>query len=175
MIYSPPCFNYKKYPFPKNIVCDAYGEERMNDDDLCNRVLIFIDTKIPDRLRMAVHYRYDNKFTLKETGKLMGISEERVLQLVHTVLRKIRQEMNIVQPDEKAESKTIDINSDILELRLSVRSYNGLHRWRGVRTIGDLLSLEKDDLYKTRNMGPKSVQDIIQALEKCGFNADKFK
>lgn len=57
---------------------------------------------------------------------------------------------------------------DITELELSVRSLNCLKR-AGVRTLGDLAKLTKEKLMKMRNMGRKSVDEIIAMLKQYGI------
>lgn len=50
------------------------------------------------------------------------------------------------------------------ELNLFVRTANGLQN-AGVRTIGDLMSVECSHLLKTKNFGRKSMYDLIDKLE----------
>ena len=51
---------------------------------------------------------------------------------------------------------------DVLEL--TVRSYNCLCR-AGIETIGDLLSISEDDMRRIRNLGNKSVAEILTKLK----------
>ena len=51
-------------------------------------------------------------------------------------------------------------SDSINELNLSVRSCNALNR-AGILTVGDLQSLSEEDLWKIKNLGAKSVQEIL--------------
>lgn len=63
----------------------------------------------------------------------------------------------------------------ISKLNLSYRSYNALVN-KGIKTIHDLIKLKKFELYSINNLGRKSVNEIINALEKLGIVLlnDKF-
>lgn len=54
--------------------------------------------------------------------------------------------------------------TDLLELNLSVRSYNCLVR-AGIRTIEELKTIPASQLAHIRNMGNKSVREILEKLE----------
>lgn len=57
------------------------------------------------------------------------------------------------------------IDSDLGELELSVRAYNGLRR-AGFFTVRDLVDgiESQDDLSRIRNLGAKSVQEVMNKL-----------
>ena len=57
----------------------------------------------------------------------------------------------------------------IEELDLSVRAFNCLKR-AGVNTVGDLISKSPDEMMKVRNLGKKSLEEVISKLESLGFN-----
>jgi DNA-directed RNA polymerase alpha subunit len=56
----------------------------------------------------------------------------------------------------------------VLTLNLSTRAYNGL-KDHGIDTVGDLISSTEDELHDIRNLGPKSVAQIIHALHARGL------
>lgn len=58
--------------------------------------------------------------------------------------------------------KTID------ELELSVRSYNCLKR-AGIGTIGELCDRSEEDMKKIRNLGKKSLEEILQKIRDLGL------
>ncbi len=60
----------------------------------------------------------------------------------------------------------------IEELELSVRSYNCLKR-ANINTIGDLLLKTEDEMIKVRNLGKKSLDEVIQKLQSLGFALKK--
>ena len=56
----------------------------------------------------------------------------------------------------------------IEEMDLSVRSYNCLKR-ANIHTIEDLTKKTEDDMLKVRNLGRKSLEEVIQKLESYGL------
>ena len=62
-----------------------------------------------------------------------------------------------------------ELNKSIDELELSVRSYNCLKR-AGINTVEDLCAKTMDDLMKVRNMGRKSLDEILNKLESMGLH-----
>lgn len=52
----------------------------------------------------------------------------------------------------------------IEDLDFSVRTYNCLKR-AGINTIGDLVAKSEDEMMKVRNLGKKSLEEVIQKLE----------
>ena len=69
---------------------------------------------------------------------------------------------------EYRESEAYKLAQTIDELDLSVRSYNCLKR-AGIRTIEELLERNKEDLMKLRNLGRKSLREIIKKMEEAGY------
>ncbi|MFW5999150.1 MAG: DNA-directed RNA polymerase subunit alpha [Halanaerobiaceae bacterium] len=68
----------------------------------------------------------------------------------------------MVEKEEEEKDKVLD--TTIEELELSVRSSNCLKR-AGINTVGELVEKTEDDLMKVRNLGKKSLQEIIDKLE----------
>ena len=60
----------------------------------------------------------------------------------------------------------------IEELDLSVRSFNCLKR-AGVNTVEDLISKTEDDMMKVRNLGRKSLEEVIAKLATLGYSLRK--
>ena len=54
------------------------------------------------------------------------------------------------------------------ELRLPTRTVNALRK-AGIKTLGDLADRSEDDLLRVRNLGEKSIREIISLLEKEGL------
>lgn len=65
-----------------------------------------------------------------------------------------------------AMDKILEMN--IEDLDLSVRSYNCLKR-ASVNTVGDLAEKTEDEMMKVRNLGKKSLEEVIQKLESLGL------
>lgn len=74
---------------------------------------------------------------------------------------------------EKEENKTEKIlETTIEELDLSVRSYNCLKR-AGINTVQDLATRTENDMMKVRNLGRKSLEEVIQKLYGMGLSLSK--
>ena len=70
---------------------------------------------------------------------------------------------------EKEESKKEKVlETTIEELDLSVRSYNCLKR-AGINTVQDLTTRSENDMMKVRNLGRKSLEEVIAKLEAMGL------
>lgn len=70
-------------------------------------------------------------------------------------------------------SKDDDVHSKVLEMPIeemdfSVRSYNCLKR-ANINTVEDLVNKSKSDMLKVRNLGLKSIEEVVQKLESYGL------
>ena len=71
---------------------------------------------------------------------------------------------------EKEESKKEKVlETSIEELELSVRSFNCLKR-AGIATVEDLTNKSESDMMKVRNLGKKSLDEVIAKLHSLGLN-----
>ena len=68
----------------------------------------------------------------------------------------------------KEDERTKLFEKPIEEMELSVRSYNCLKR-AGIDTVGDLAKKTKGEMMKVRNMGAKSMEEVIAKLESYGI------
>jgi len=74
---------------------------------------------------------------------------------------------------EKGDSgKEKNLEKTIEELDLSVRSFNCLKRAQ-INTVEDLISKTEEEMMKVRNLGRKSLEEVIQKLESLGFTLSK--
>jgi DNA-directed RNA polymerase subunit alpha len=69
------------------------------------------------------------------------------------------------QDDEK--EKVLEMNID--ELELSVRSYNCLKR-AGINTVEELCNKTSEDMMKVRNLGRKSLEEVLAKLNELGLS-----
>ena len=67
---------------------------------------------------------------------------------------------------EKALEMTIE------ELDLSVRAFNCLKR-AGVNTVSDLVTKTPDEMMKVRNLGKKSLEEVLAKIDSLGFSLNK--
>ena len=76
----------------------------------------------------------------------------------------------MVEKDEKGKEKVLEMT--IEELDLSVRSFNCLKR-AGINNVEDLINKSEEDMMKVRNLGRKSLEEVIIKLQSLGFNLRK--
>ncbi len=72
----------------------------------------------------------------------------------------------IVDPKESKKEKVLEMTID--ELDLSVRSFNCLKR-AGIDTVEDLTNRTEEEMIKVRNLGKKSLEEVIQKLASLGL------
>ena len=73
----------------------------------------------------------------------------------------------MVDKGEDAKEKVLEMT--IEELDLSVRSFNCLKR-AGINTVEDLTNKTEDDMMKVRNLGKKSLDEVINKLHSFGLD-----
>jgi DNA-directed RNA polymerase subunit alpha len=73
----------------------------------------------------------------------------------------------MVEREETIKEKVLEMT--IEELDMSVRSFNCLKR-AGIDTVEDLTNRTEDDMIKVRNLGKKSLEEVIQKLHSLGLD-----
>lgn len=73
----------------------------------------------------------------------------------------------MVEKEETKKEKVLEMT--IEELDLSVRSYNCLKR-AGINTVEDLTNKTEEDMMKVRNLGRKSLEEVLQKLHALGLS-----
>ena len=73
----------------------------------------------------------------------------------------------MVEKEESKKEKVLEM--PIEELELSVRSYNCLKR-AGISTVEDLANKTEADMMKVRNLGKKSLDEVINKLHSLGLD-----
>ena len=71
--------------------------------------------------------------------------------------------------DKPADNKSTVLQMTIEELDLSVRSFNCLKR-ANINTVEDLISKTQDEMMKVRNLGRKSLEEVMNKLAMMGLN-----
>jgi len=72
----------------------------------------------------------------------------------------------MVEHDDNEKEKALEMNID--ELELSVRSYNCLKR-AGINTVEELCNRTPEDMMKVRNLGRKSLEEVLAKLKELGL------
>lgn len=76
----------------------------------------------------------------------------------------------LVVKNDKDKEKALEMT--IEELDLSVRSFNCLKR-AGINTVEDLISKSEEDMMKVRNLGRKSLDEVVAKLDSLNFSLRK--
>ena len=76
----------------------------------------------------------------------------------------------MAEKNNNEKEKVLDLTID--ELDLSVRSFNCLKR-AGINTVEDLINKSEEDMMKVRNLGRKSLEEVIAKLDSFGFTLKK--
>ncbi|ADG81210.1 DNA-directed RNA polymerase subunit alpha [Thermincola potens] len=76
----------------------------------------------------------------------------------------------MVEKEEEEKDKILEMT--IEELDLSVRSYNCLKR-AGINTVEELTQRTEEDMIKVRNLGKKSLEEVINKLAELGLSLKK--
>ena len=123
--------------------------------------------QITDYDKLTLEVWTDGTISAKEGVSLAAKILNR--QLNHFV--ELSDEVSSTEILEKKEDTGKDkiLEMTIEELDLSVRAFNCLKR-ANVNTVGDLISKSPDEMMKVRNLGKKSLEEVIAKLEELGFN-----
>ena len=73
----------------------------------------------------------------------------------------------MVESVSNEKEKVLEMNID--ELELSVRSYNCLKR-AGINTVEELCNKTSEDMMKVRNLGRKSLEEVLSKLKELGLS-----
>ena len=76
----------------------------------------------------------------------------------------------MVETESDEKEKVLEMNID--ELELSVRSYNCLKR-AGITTVEELCNRTSDDMMKVRNLGRKSLEEVLAKLKELGLELNQ--
>ncbi len=73
----------------------------------------------------------------------------------------------MIEHEDNEKEKVLEMNID--ELELSVRSYNCLKR-AGINTVEELCNKTSEDMMKVRNLGRKSLEEVLAKLKELGLS-----
>jgi DNA-directed RNA polymerase subunit alpha len=123
--------------------------------------------QITDYDKLTLEVWTDGTISAKEAVSLAAKILNR--QLNHFV--DLSDEMSAAEIMEKKEDsgKEKALEMTIEELDLSVRAFNCLKR-AGVNTVQDLVYKSPEEMMKVRNLGKKSLEEVIAKLNSLGFN-----
>lgn len=117
--------------------------------------------------KLTLNVKTDGSLSAKDVVSLAAKAiEEHIRQFVD--LSDYMRNIGILkEPDEDRQQKVLEMS--IEDMDLSVRSYNCLKR-AGIHTVEDLTKKSEDDMLKVRNLGRKSLDEVISKLHSYGLD-----
>lgn len=82
-------------------------------------------------------------------------------------LSEIAKNMSIMSQKELSMKDKI-LETSIEDLEFSVRSYNCLKR-AGIHTVADIVNKSEQDMIKVRNLGKKSLDEVMNKIAELGL------
>jgi DNA-directed RNA polymerase subunit alpha len=118
-----------------------------------------------DKLTLEV---WTNK-TIKaeEAVSLAAKNKSEHLNLFIDLSEKARNTEFMVEKEDSGKEKILEMT--IEELDLSVRSYNCLKR-AGINTVHDLTEKTQEEMMKVRNLGSKSLEEVLNKIDSLGLS-----
>ena len=122
--------------------------------------------QITDYDKLSLEVWTDGTINAKEAVSLAGRIMIEHLNLFVNLSGETLDSEILVEKDDGGKEHTLEMT--IEELDLSVRSFNCLKR-AGINTVEDLVSKSEEEMMKVRNLGRKSLEEVIEKLHSLGF------
>ena len=126
--------------------------------------------QLTDYDKLTIEVWTDGTISAKEAVSLAAKVLNEHLNLFVDLSDEVYRTEIMVEKDDNGKEKVLEMT--IEELDLSVRSFNCLKR-AGINTVEDLINKSEEDMMKVRNLGRKSLEEVISKLNSLGFNLSK--
>lgn len=123
-----------------------------------------------DREQLAVEVWTNGTINPQDAVSLAAKIMNELLTLFVDLSEDAKNTEVIIEKEENKKEKVLEMT--IEELDLSVRSYNCLKR-AGINTVEDLTNKSEEDMMKVRNLGRKSLEEVINKLNGLGLYLKK--
>lgn len=117
--------------------------------------------------KLTVYVKTNGTASPKEVISLSAKIMSDYVDVFVSLVEKMKSQEILVSQDDEKQTKKLEMS--IEDLDLSVRSYNCLKR-AGIHTVQDLVKKSEDDMLKVRNLGKKSLDEVMNKLQELGFN-----
>ncbi|MBQ4542747.1 MAG: DNA-directed RNA polymerase subunit alpha, partial [Clostridia bacterium] len=117
--------------------------------------------QVTDYDKLTLDVWTDGTITPEEAVSLGAKIMSEHLNLFIDLTDRARNTEVMIEKEDSKKEKVLEMT--IEELDLSVRSYNCLKR-AGINTVEDLTNKTEDEMMKVRNLGRKSLEEVIQKL-----------
>jgi DNA-directed RNA polymerase subunit alpha len=125
---------------------------------------------VTDYDKLTIEIETNGTISAKEAVSLGAKILNEHLNLFVDLSEEARNESIMVEREETIKEKVLEMT--IEELDMSVRSFNCLKR-AGIDTVEDLTNRTEEDMIKVRNLGKKSLEEVIQKLASLGLTLKK--
>jgi DNA-directed RNA polymerase subunit alpha len=116
--------------------------------------------------KLTIEVETNGTFSSREVTSLAAKIVQDHTQLFVELVESMK-ELNVLKTREEDKQQKV-LEMSIEDMELSVRSFNCLKR-AGINTVEDLTKRSKEDMLKVRNLGLKSLEEVIQKLESYGL------
>ena len=120
--------------------------------------------------KLTIEVLTNGTITAKEAISLCAKILNEHLNLFVNLTDEAKKAEILVEPEETIKEKVLEMT--IEELDMSVRSFNCLTR-AGIDTVEDLINRTEADMIKVRNLGKKSLEEVVQKLHSLGLDLKK--
>lgn len=131
------------------------------------------NARVGDRMefdKLTLEVETDGTITAKESISLTAKILNEHLNLFIDLSDEAKKAEIMKDREDVAKEKVLE--TTIEELDMSVRAFNCLKR-AGINTVEDLTNRTEEDMIKVRNLGKKSLEEVIQKLASLGFSLKK--
>ena len=125
---------------------------------------------ITDLDKLTIEVLTNGTITAKEAISLGAKILNEHLNLFVNLTDEAKKAEIMVEREETIKEKVLEMT--IEELDMSVRSFNCLKR-ANIDTVEDLTNRTEEDMIKVRNLGKKSLEEVIQKLRSLGLDLKK--
>lgn len=126
--------------------------------------------QITDYDKLTLEVKTNGIITAREAVSLGAKVLNEHLNLFVDLSEEVHNAEIMVEKDDKGNQKVLEMT--IEELDLSVRSFNCLKR-AGINTVEDLISKSEEDMMRVRNLGRKSLEEVVHKLNTLGFDLNR--
>ena len=125
---------------------------------------------ITDYDKLTIKVKTNGTISAKEAISLAAKVLNEHLKLFIDMSDEAKKAEVMVERAEVKKEKVLEMTID--DLDLSVRSFNCLKR-AGINTVEDLIQRTEDDMMKVRNLGRKSLEEVVQKLSSLNLSLKK--
>ena len=126
-----------------------------------------VGSNITDYDKLTLEVLTNGTISAKEAVSLGAKILNEHLNLFVDLSDEVKKAEIMVEREETIKEKVLEMT--IEELDMSVRSFNCLKR-AGIDTVEDLTNRTEEDMIKVRNLGKKSLEEVIQKLHSLGLD-----